>query len=195
MIDLRQVKNRYYIMRHGQSRGNVEKIIVSSPDNGIPGYGLTQKGKVQADQSIKTFQGLDSDTIIYASDFLRTKETAEIVDRHLNTKRGITCSPLLRERFFGDWELTPDENYSRIWEEDAQNIVIPANHVESVRSVLNRVLTCISALEEQYRDKNILLVSHGDTLQIFLTHLKGWDPHRHREIDHLDVAQIRCAIS
>ncbi len=194
MPDLKTLKNRYFIMRHGQSRGNVEKTIVSSPENGVPGYGLTQKGKAQAAESIKNFQRLDSDTVIFASDFLRAKETAEIVDQHLRTPNGVTCTPLLRERFFGDWELAPDENYSRVWAEDAQNTASPANHVESVESVLNRVLSCISTIEDKYGDKNILLVSHGDTLQIFLTHIRGWNPHRHREIDHLDVARICCAI-
>jgi len=194
MADLKELNNSYYIMRHGQSRGNVEKKIVSSPENGIPGYGLTQKGRAQAAESIENVKGLGSDTVIYASDFLRAKETAGIVDQHLNTPDGVILSPLLRERFFGDWELTPDKNYSNVWEEDAQNLSSPANGVESVESVLNRVLSLISDIEKKYRSKNILLVSHGDTLQIFLTHINGWDPHRHREIDHLDVARIRCAI-
>lgn len=188
-----KVKNRYYVMRHGQSLANVEKLIVSSPKNGVPGYGLTARGKSQAGKAIEEFQGLDKETLIYASDFLRTKETAGIVDRYLGTPKGVILSPLLRERLFGDLELTSDKNYTRVWAADARKLLLPANHVEGVESVLNRVLSLISGIEKTSADKNILLVSHGDTLQIFLTHLKGWDPHCHRQIPPLEVAQIRKA--
>ncbi|WDP89833.1 MAG: histidine phosphatase family protein [Desulfobacter sp.] len=192
-MDFTTVKNRYYVMRHGQSLANVEKIIVSSPENGIPGYGLSQTGKAQAAGAIEAFKGLDEETVIVSSDFKRARETAQIVDNHLSTRGGVTCIPQLRERFFGDFELTGDENYPRVWEGDAQRLDPPPQGVEGVNAVLDRVQNCILNLENQYENKDILLVSHGDTLQIFLTWLKGWDPHRHREIHHLDTAEIRQA--
>ncbi len=193
MVDFQGVKNKYYIMRHGQSLANAEKVIVSSPKNGVRGYGLTKQGKIQAAYALAHFPGLDRDTIIYASDFLRTRQTAAIVGENLKIGRDIVLSKFLRERFFGDWELTVDDNYKKVWADDAKKISPPKHNVEPVESVLNRIFSCISDIEDKYRKKNILLVSHGDTLQIFLAFLKGWPPSRHREVNHLEVAQIRRA--
>ncbi|PIE60925.1 MAG: histidine phosphatase family protein [Desulfobacterales bacterium] len=190
-MDWDTVKNRYFVMRHGQSLANLEKIIVSSPENGISGYGLTDTGKTQAKASISGFQGLDQNTLIYSSDFKRAKETAQIVAAHLITRNGITCVPQLRERFFGEWELTGDENYPNVWYSDAQGISPPPNKVESVGAVLKRIEALIYQIESTHENQNVLLVSHGDPLQIFLTGLKGLPPQRHREIAHLETAEIR----
>ena len=195
MIDIRRLKNRYYVMRHGQSLANVRGIIVSSPENGLSGYGLSRTGRSQARQAVDGFPDLDRHTLIYASDFLRTRETAQIAAGCLDTDTGITFTPLLRERFFGDWELTPDKNYDRVWADDARHPPVTSGNVEPVESVLERGIACVAGIEEQHSDRTVLLVAHGDTLQILLTFFKGWSPHRHRELPPLAVARIRAALA
>ena len=34
----KQLKNRYFAMRHGESEANVQRIILSDPENGVPGF-------------------------------------------------------------------------------------------------------------------------------------------------------------
>ncbi len=194
-MDWDTVKNHYVVMRHGQSLANLEKIIVSSPKNGISGYGLTDTGKAQAKASIASFQGLDQNTRVYSSDFKRAKETAQIVAAHLASRNGIIYVPQLRERFFGDWELTGDENYPTVWHADAQGISPPPHGVESVDAVLKRIQALICHIESTHKNQTILFVSHGDPLQIFFTDLKGVSPSRHREIEHLETAEIRPALA
>lgn len=63
-LSLEQLNNHYILFRHGQSKANVAKIVVSRPENGIPskgvgppspssnssegkGWGLTEFGKEQ----------------------------------------------------------------------------------------------------------------------------------------------------
>ena len=41
------------------------------------------------------------------------------------------------------------------------------------------------------RGRDILLVSHGDTLQILEAGFLRMDPSAHRQLPHLDTAQIR----
>ena len=67
------------------------------------------------------------------------------------------------------------------------------NSVESPRQVSNRVESLINDLEEKYSQKNILLVSHGDCLQIIKTLFENISPGRHRSLNHLNVAEIRKA--
>ena len=180
-------------MRHGQSQANVKQLIVSSPENGLSGYGLTDQGKIQAAKAVKHFPELDEDVRIFSSDFLRTKQTAEIVGTQLEITHPVVHTPFLRERFFGSLELGPDTYYENVWANDLIAPKTPGYGAEPVESVLKRTLDCVRQIEEHLTDKKVLLVSHGDTLQIFLTHLKVWPPMRHREIKHLDVARIRKA--
>ncbi len=57
--------------------------------------------------------------------------------------------------------------------------------------MLDRVTAFIADLERQHRDRDILLVSHGDTLQILQAGLAGLDPAAHRGLPHLETAEIR----
>ncbi len=189
MINFQNLKNSYYILRHGESLANIQKIIVSDPQNGLFGYGLTATGKKQVADSLKNFPKLDSQTIIYSSDFLRTKQTALIAAEILQPKNKICFTQHLRERFFGDWELASNDNYRKVWSDDLKKK--HKNKVESVDAVLKRIFLCLMEIEDIFNDRNILLVSHGDTLQVLLAFFNDWAPNRHREIEHIGVAEIR----
>lgn len=187
-----ELKNSYFLLRHGQSRANTRGLIVSDPENGLTGYGLTETGKQQVAQSVRACEALDRQTLIYASDFLRTKETAAIAADILDAGQPVQYSPRLRERFFGDWELTADANYAGVWADDALDRE-PRNGVEPVTAVLERALACIAELENRHDNRQILLVSHGDTIQILLSWFGHLPPHRHRDVAHMGVAEIRKA--
>lgn len=78
----KKLKNRYFIIRHGESKANVAEIILSHPEEGMKeNYTLTAKGENQVRTSVEKvkYQGiLDNETIIYSSPFSRCKKTAEI---------------------------------------------------------------------------------------------------------------------
>ncbi|MDD2807295.1 MAG: phosphoglycerate mutase family protein [Patescibacteria group bacterium] len=190
LVALKKINNRYFILRHGQSQANVAGIILSHPQNGLKGYGLTKGGKLQVEKSIRTNKVLDTHTEIYSSDFIRAKETAQIVRRHLGAK-AITYTVRLRERNFGGWEKTSDKNYHHVWLEDAKNSHHQLKGVESVAQVVNRVTKLILKLENKFKNKKILLVAHGDTLQILQTAFLNACPSTHRQVKHLEVAEIR----
>jgi broad specificity phosphatase PhoE len=63
--------------------------------------------------------------------------------------------------------------------------------VETAAAVLDRVAGLVAGLERGYSGRDILLVSHGDTLQILQAGFAGIDPSRHRTVPHLEVAEIR----
>lgn len=41
----KKLKNRYFILRHGESEANVTGILLSHPKDGMVGFGLSLKGK------------------------------------------------------------------------------------------------------------------------------------------------------
>ncbi len=185
-----QWQNRYFIMRHGRSEANREGIIVSHYANGLNNYGLTEEGALQVKESLKDQTLLDENTVIISSDFLRTRETAEVVYRELKAKPPRT-SPLLRERFFGRYEKREDLYYEMVWQMDEKNDRNKEYGVESPEEVQERIRVLIRQLEEEYAGEKILLISHGDTLQITQTWLEGIPAGMHRSLPHLETAEIR----
>ena len=177
-------------MRHGESMANVRGIIVSDPGTGARAdYGLSPRGREQALVAAKT-SGLPGDTVIFSSDFSRAVETAEVVRDYLGA-RAVRVSATLRERYFGDWEGTGTGNYATVWAADAVDPCHRRGGVESACAVLDRVTAFVAGLDEAYADRDILLVSHGDTLQILQAGFQRISPAGHRELPHLETAEIR----
>ncbi len=178
-------------MRHGQSEANIQGIIVSSPGAGTTSFGLTAVGREQAAQSIRA-SGIAPD-IIYSSDFKRARETAEIVRDEILLSRGISPplqpTPLLRERFFGDYDGLADSNYEKVWAKDARQEA-PGLNVELPSSVLTRCLELLNQFKHEAHG-TVLLVAHGDVCQILLAHAAGLDPSAHRSLPHMKTAEIR----
>ena len=174
-------------MRHGHSQANQQRIIVSDPANGIEDYGLSDLGRRQVDRSLARNAELDESTLIFSSDFRRALESARIAQQRLGCKSGPVVDERLRERFFGSLELGSDRKYEQVWREDAGD-------PDSEPFGAERVTGLIVELESAHRDKNILLVSHGDALQLLQTAFEKQDASRHRALDHLETAEIRLLV-
>jgi len=184
-----KLNNTYFLLRHGESQANREGIIISDPETGIHHYGLTGKGTESVINTALNTR-LDSETIIYSSDFKRARETAETFGRIIDTQ-AVQLKAELRERFFGEWEETGTDNYARIWTADESKELDPNTNVESVHSVAKRALKLVNELESTHKNQKILLVSHGDTLQILITAFAGLCPTKHRRLSPIKTAEIR----
>ena len=189
------LNNKYFVLRHGQSKANVAKIILSHPKEGKKEkYTLTFEGENQVRKSVegaKKEKLLDGKTIIYSSPFSRCKKTAEIAKEVLGVKYEILFDDRLRERWFGDLEKTSNSGYQKVWDIDKENPKHKEFNVESAKEVQERTVSLIKELEKKYKNKNILLVSHGDTLHIMHTGFHKKSPAVHRELKHLETAEIR----
>lgn len=187
---LDRLANRFSIMRHGQSRANLAGLIVSRIENDRRGdYGLSDLGRRQALETAHAC-GLPRDTIICSSDFSRARQTAEIVRAHLDAPE-VELAEALRERCFGSWEGSATGNYALVWAADESGGGQAGSGVEPVAAVLDRTTAFIADLERRYRGRTILLVSHGDTLQILQAGFLRMSPTRHRSLPSLDTAEIR----
>ncbi len=195
MLYLKELKNNYFVLRHGQSTANVAGIILSGLEDGKKEeYTLTKEGEEQVRTSVSKFKAdgvLNENTVIYSSPFSRCKRTAEVAQEVLGVKNGIIFDDRLRERWFGDWEKTHNSNYQKTWDIDKHNPEHKEKNVESAADVQKRAVELVKEIENKYSEKNILLVSHGDTLQIMQTGFKKASPAIHRELEHLQVAEVR----
>jgi len=178
-------------MRHGQSLGNQQGIIVSDPANGCAGFGLSERGREQVRASLQRDGMLDADTLIVSSDFRRAHESAGIAHALLDCRSPLEFDVRLRERNFGEFELGPDSAYEEVWQQDELNPDSAYRAVESVNQVMARVTALIADFEQRYAQRSLLLVSHGDALQILQTAFARREASAHRQLEHLHTAEIR----
>lgn len=186
--------NRYFILRHGHSLANEQGLIVSSPDNGVSEYGLSEKGKEEVKKSITAakeaglFNPKIKPVVIY-SPFLRAMETASIVTSVLKGEKYPDSN--LKERFFGEFELTENSNYEKGWEEDSTDPTHTNFGVESVESVAKRMVEVVKRSGRRYSEKDVILVTHGDPGQILQCVFDGLNPADHRSLQDLETAELR----
>jgi broad specificity phosphatase PhoE len=187
------VAPQLHVLRHGESTANVEGVIVSAPGpRALSEVGLTVLGREQARAAAETAraQGLGADTLVITSDFARARQTAEEFAVGLGAAAP-RVDERLRERGFGAHEEGPATAYDAVWERDRARAAHP-DGVEPVAEVASRVLAALAAADEEVaRGADVVLVAHGDVLQIALALGAGRDPHDHREVPHLGNAELR----
>lgn len=159
-----------YLVRHGLTDWNVKGLLQGQSD--IP---LNQEGEKQAVEAAKKHFKKIKFSAIFSSDLVRAKRTAEIIA--LEKKMAVETSKLLRERDFGPFEgknrqdvektLRMDIKEFRILSEDlAQKLGI-----ESDEKMMERFLRFLRQVAVAYAGKNVLIVTHGSVMRVFLTKL------------------------
>ena len=160
--------NHYWAMRHGEAESNLLGIADSLGE--MP---LTPKGKKQVEEAVRELKNKHID-MIFASDFLRAKESAEIVAENLGVKK-IMFDARLREINLASLSGKPIAEY---WtalknEQDTLGAHVVAD-AESLNDVRDRAWEFVKELEEKYQGKNILIVSHEDTIWMMVRAALGW---------------------
>lgn len=179
------LQNKYWVLRHGKSIPNEKGIIVSSMDNGVlDEYKLASEGINQAqlagEMFVKELKENDlsiKDVRICYSPFSRTRHTAEVVASILGLPfEGPQCKAVkdLHERYFGpSFELMSHDKYADIWALDEKDPFERTEGGESVADVVSRLANALLTIETEFQGCAVLVVSHGDPLQILQTILNA----------------------
>ncbi|GAU43385.1 hypothetical protein TSUD_254680 [Trifolium subterraneum] len=198
------LKNKYWVLRHGKSIPNERGLIVSSMENGIRSeFQLAPDGVNQAQLAANSFQKeLEANNIPLAnvricySPFSRTTHTANVVATHFNIPfHAPHCKVIqdLRERYFGpSFELLSHDKYTEIWAIDEKDPFLGPEGGESVKDVASRLAKSMAVMESEFEGCAILVVSHGDPLQIFQTILHAAT--KHKEPTSEDLASTLAAV-
>lgn len=184
----------FYIVRHGQSEANV------TGDWGVDTV-LTSLGKEQAHRSKQELSKIPF-SAIFSSDFLRAKQTADIIA--LEHTLEVQATKVLRERNYGIMEGTNTNMwateirdafeawYSKEYEQRLKEKMVEG--MESDEEVISRTITFLRETALVYPGKNVLVVAHGDLMQTLLVHL-GYGKHKqyHFEgIKNTGYVILRC---
>jgi len=164
--------NTYWIMRHGESVNNVEKILNSDNTKKFP---LTDEGKKQVEKSLKDLRKRKIDIIVH-SPIERTRETAEMVARNLNTdSSNVISEERLREVKFGEFEGRSVEDYHSFFKFSREKLTNTPRGGEDWKEIKNRMTEVLYELDEKYKGKNILIISHNGPLQMIQAGAYGYD--------------------
>jgi len=167
-------KNKYFLLRHGESELQVKfKNRIQIWEKSTKEYPLTKKGKEQIKKLIKRLRKEKID-LIFSSDFLRTKQTAQIIAKALSIK--IIFDKRLRDINYGDFCGRLKKEYFREFPDTLEKFKKSSKKPkggENWFDVKKRMLNFIEDVERKYQGRNILIVSHGDPLWILEGILKG----------------------
>jgi isoleucyl-tRNA synthetase len=170
-------KNRYLILRHGESEMNVKDILISTLPEKVP-CTLTEKGKEQILKVAKKLKKEKIDLII-SSDLLRTKQTAEIVAKEIGAK--IIFDKKLRDIKFGIFEGKSLREYHSFWKSYNERFIKSPPGGENYNQVKARMYNFLKSIDKKYTDKTILIISHQRPLAMLEGALKGYSIEEFRE--------------
>ena len=176
---------KLYIIRHGKTDWNNQKLIQGSTD-----LSLSDIGKNEILKFKNRIDKLDFDMCI-SSPLKRAKETAEIV---VPSNCKILTDDRLKERYMGKLEGTTVKNYDiqKFWNINYEKEDIG---VETPKEVLKRAGLFLEDIKKEYKDKNILIVSHSGLIKGIHYNIVGYDDNtdllsfyaNHNEIYEYDI--------
>lgn len=171
--DLRRQKfstNKYILVRHGESKMNTMKILISQLPEKIP-CPLTLKGKRQILEVAKKLKGKKIDLII-SSDLLRARESAEILSRELGVE--IIFDKRLRDIKAGIFEGKPLKEHLAFWKSYSDAFRKRPKGGENYNDVKMRMINFLRDIDNRYEGKTILILSHQRPLAMLEGALSGF---------------------
>ena len=156
-----------YLVRHGQSEGNVKRYFHGQTD-----YPLTELGRAQAQEAAEKLKDAQF-TRCCASNLQRAWDTALACLTFHKDVTAEVCTDL-REHFVGDMEDIPWEEAQRRFPGIPEKFVSDWFHTvppggEDPQDMLKRVARCIDSIIE--RGEDTLVVSHFGTMSLIAVHL------------------------
>ncbi len=165
-------KNKYILARHGEADSNANNIVSALPRNP---HNLTEKGREEVLKTAKALKGEKID-LIFASDFPRTKQTAEIIAEEIGfDKSKISFDERLREINTGDFNLKSIFEYRDFFNGTLEKMTKRPPNGENLLDVKKRAGNFLEDLEEKYEGKNILIVTHEYLVWMMEAVAEGWN--------------------
>ncbi|KAJ0104953.1 hypothetical protein Patl1_17677 [Pistacia atlantica] len=195
---------RIILVRHGESEGNIdESAYTRIPD---PKIALTEKGKAQAEECGRRIRELiekdgadDWKVYFYVSPYRRTLETLQNLGRAFERSRiaGMIKEPRIREQDFGNFQDREKMRVEKTIRRLYGRFFYRFPNGESAADVYDRITgfreTLRAAIDngrfqppgERSQNMNLVIVSHGLTLRVFLMRWYKWTVEQFEGLNNL----------
>ena len=160
-----------YIIRHGQSIGNRDRLML-----GVTNMDLTELGYRQAERTAQELKNIKIEGI-YSSDLIRAYNTALPHAKYHGLD--IVCDVRLREVYLGEWErrfvddlrIECRETYDVEWIEKFGTFRFPGD--EGTYEAGKRLYEAIADISSQNFGKTIIISTHSAVLRVFWAIING----------------------
>lgn len=180
---------KIYFARHGETDWNKDGRYQGWTD-----ISLSETGRKQAACLAKRFEEIPIDAV-YSSSLRRAYDTAKIVAERKNLP--VIIEDSFKEINFGEWEghTAPEleekfgEHYIKFFHEPYEH-TFPGDG--SFQNVTKRIARGLISVLEKYRDRNVLIISHGGIIRLAIIYLMEMDGSFYRKlwIDNTGVSII-----
>ncbi len=164
-------KRKLYLVRHAESAWNAERKVQGT----CPGILLSELGRQQARLLGNRLSAIDA--AVYCSDAERAVETARLA---LGNGRDMTLMQELRELSLGEWEgksieglLAEKPSMIERWYREPTKVRVKG--AEDLFSFRDRIIRTIEAIVKESEKGDIIIVTHGGVICVYLTHILGMD--------------------
>ena len=161
-----------YLIRHGESKGNLEKRFL-----GHTNWDLTERGYEQARCAAAFFKDIKVDAV-YSSDLLRAFNTAKAVADLKGLK--VIGNKNLREIFAGDWEGLKFDEIVKIYGDslwknwvDAEIADIITPNGENITQLLERVYAAIEQIAKAHDGQTVVIALHATPIRVMMKWLQS----------------------
>jgi len=163
------LKNEFILVRHGESLSNTEEVFSTQVETSTK-YPLTENGMAVVRDTAKLLKDEKIDMIV-SSDFLRTKQTAEIIGKELNVS--VEFDERLREIYSETFDGQPYSEGNEKWPRTVRLNTPPDQTGETYNMIRSRMLSLVKELNDKYSNKKIILVSHGAPIKMLQASFSG----------------------
>lgn len=186
---------RIILIRHGESEGNVNKSIYSTkPDYTLE---LTSKGVIQAYEGGKELKEIikEEKVFCYVSPMWRTRMTFEMIAKFFHpTQIDFVEEPRLREQEWGHFrDVAESAEVERI-RDSYGSFYYRIPEGESAVDAFDRVSDFFGTLHRDFEKENfpenVLIVTHGMLIRLFLMRWFHWTVEEFEEYANPKNCQI-----
>jgi len=150
--------NTYFVMRHGEAKGNVEGFVDSK---GNPKNHVTEEGKKVIRTNAENLKHTHAVDLIFASPRERAHETAlEVAHVFGLSNEHVTVDDRIREISFGIYDGKPFKEWEHFYSSREERFEKAPEGGETYTDVKKRAGEFLYWLEKTYAKKNILIVTH-----------------------------------
>lgn len=170
------MKTTFYLVRHGQSIGNLENRTLGHTD-----LDLSELGYHQAAATFEYMKDWHLDAV-YSSPLLRAKNT--VLPHALHRGMDVHCLDDLREIYLGLWEGMNVRDivhrwpytFTELWRGNFALSTPPKG--EYVQDAADRVIGALMALGEKHPGQMLLIGGHAGIFRAAVAKIIGMEPER-----------------
>lgn len=170
--------NSLFLVRHGRTDSNVQRLLHGSTDVPLNAYGLQQA--VLIAERLRREAEREPFDVLISSPLQRALTTARIIGDRLGMEPIV--NPGLSEMNFGRLEGLTIERIAAEHPEvaarlEARDELFAWPEGESLRGFDTRIMATFLSILEEYDNQRVIVVAHGGVIGSFLAQAVGIPPH------------------